>query len=149
MTVSPDTIPLAARSAVRKTNWCGPYAIATALGLSYDEVYEKAKARLRKQMIKGMYVVQMQIVLRALGHDTRWLYPARQTLRSLMDELRPNRIYIVLITGHYVVINTATWTLTCNQSGSWRSIADSKWHRCFVQRYAEIRRIEASVKAAA
>lgn len=125
-------------------SWCGPHALATVTGKSYDEVITVVRSKIRRKHIKGMFSNEVYLVAKALGvKDMGVFMPMRnkQNLRNSVDWLKPNRLYIVFVTRHFVVVNTKDWTVSdnCNE---WAPIATSKLGRLRVNSYAEVRRIE-------
>ena len=136
-----------------RTLWCGPYALAVVSGLGYDEVYTKALRKIRRdtprychqpKYIKGMAERQVEAVAKVLKVPCKFnkVEGLRRTatLNSLLDYLRPNRIYIVGITDHYAVVNTATGMLIDNIHKEWVPVGDSKHARCRVEEVAEVKR---------
>lgn len=131
----------------KATTWCGPYALALISGLDYDTVYGKVLRAKNKRMpthkkrkyITGMSKSLMQIVAKTMKCLFMFVKAQRMTLNSYIDHLTPNKVYIIQITGHYVVVDTRTWEICDNQSKAWQSISDSKHKRCFVKKIAEVR----------
>lgn len=124
--------------------WCGPYAFSIATQQPYEQAYEFAKKKLRKRSIMGMYNHQMKALMRACGFkkfDFEYLV-CKPTLRSFKDWMKPNRLYIVVVTGHYVTVNTSNWTVICNQTETWQKIDECKHKLRKVKAYAEVKRIE-------
>jgi hypothetical protein len=127
--------------------WCGPYALALISGKTYDEAYEHAKKKLRKRSIMGMYNHEFKAVARSLGFKKfEWNFDpkaqGKPTLRSFKDWMRPNRLYVVVVTRHYVTVNTSDWTVQCNQTQKWEPIDECKHARKKVNGYAEVMRME-------
>jgi hypothetical protein len=124
--------------------WCGPYAFSIATQQSYEQAYEFAKKKLRKRSIMGMYNHQMKALMRACGFKKfEFEYLAcKPTLRSFKDWMKPNRLYIVVVTGHYVTVDTSNWTVICNQTQEWQKIDECKHRLRKVKAYAEVKRIE-------
>ena len=139
-----NAIPGTSRKAI---TWCGPYALALVSGLSYDEVYKKmlrAKNKRQPKWRKLKHITRvsdqlMQIVAKTVKTPFYFKPAKRMTLSQYVDHLEPNTVYIIQITGHYVVIDTRTWELSDNQSLTWVPIKDSKHKRCFVKRLAEVK----------
>ena len=136
-----------------RTLWCGPYALAVVSGLSYDEVYKKALRKVRRdtpnychqpKYIKGMMKGQVEAVAKTLKVPCKFGrvegMSRTATLSNLMDYLQPNRVYIVGITGHYVVVNTSTGMLIDNIHKDWVKVGESKHFRCRVEEVAEVKR---------
>ena len=141
-------------SATSRTLWCGPYALALISGLDYDTVYAKAlrKVRAKKQSyeykpasLKGMYPSDLEAVAKTLkapftfkALDKRWNKRDQLTLGKSMDYLRPNRIYVVMVTGHFLVVNTTDWTYCDNIDEGWYPVSSSRHVRAKVERAGEV-----------
>ena len=134
--------------------WCGPYAFSIVTQQSYEQAYEFAKKKLRKRSIMGMYNHQMKALMRAYGfkkfefeypgfkYTPKGMVKEKPTLRSFKDWMTPNRIYIVVVTEHYVTVDTSNWTVICNQTETWQKIDECKHKLRKVRAYAEVKRIE-------
>jgi len=127
--------------------WCGPYALAMISDKSYEEAYLIAKKKLRKRSITGMYNHQFKAVARYMGFNKfEWQFvpksESKPTLRSFKDWMRPNRIYVVQVTRHYVTVNTSDWTVQCNQTQKWEPLDECKHRLRRVAAYAEVKRME-------
>ena len=135
-------IQRAARSS-KGTTWCGPHALATVTGKTYDEVIKVVRSKIRRKRIKGMFTNEIFIVAKALGiKDMGVFMPMRgkRNLRNSVDWLKPNRLYIVFVTRHFVVVNTTDWTV-CDNTNEWEPVTTSKLGRLRVKSYAEAIRI--------
>jgi hypothetical protein len=142
-----------ARSVKRGRTWCGPYAIATVCGVDYDTAYDKAKKVLKKKRISGMWNGEVQEVARRLGTKFEWKHTKlkligkvgwkwrQPTLNQMLDELIPNRLYIIQVTTHYITVNTRDWTMVDNQTPEWKPVKDWKHGKKVVRAFAEVRRI--------
>ena len=128
--------------------WCGPYALALISGLSYDEAYTKTLRMLRRgkpayrtkpTYIKGMYPSELVRAGRTLKCPFQFKDAPNVTLNKLMDELRPNRIYIVFTTDHFLVVDTSSWTLCDNWTQAWVPVKGSVHARKKIQRVAEVK----------
>lgn len=130
--------------------WCGPYALALVSGFSYDEVYKKMLRAVNRgrpkhlhklKSIKGVHnhtMEQVAYTLRCAFTFKKLKKP--QTLLSYADELYPSRVYIVAITGHFLVLDMRTREVCDNQSKEWIPISESKHKRCLVRNVAEVGR---------
>lgn len=129
------------------TRWCGPYALSLISGRTYEDAYAFAKKKLKKRAIMGMYNHQFKAVARALGFKKfEWDYSPRSsgrpTLRLFADWMKPNRLYVVQLTRHYVTVNTKDWTVQCNLTGKWEPLAECRTKKKKVCAFAEVKRIE-------
>jgi hypothetical protein len=119
-------------SASGRTLWCGPYAIAVIFGTDYDTAYKKTLRSVNKRLMKrsrwawkktriqGLGNMAMERVIRTRYKKFIFANVERKpTLKNYLDHLRPNRLYVVNVTGHYVLINTKDWTISDNQLGQW------------------------------
>ena len=137
--------------------WCGPTAAAIALEVDYDIAYKKCLRARRKRTphlkiryIKGMSDGDLASVVRQRWSTFRFKYPIRKvgrlrhrlhTLNSLMDHLRPNRLYIVSVTGHYLTVNTQDWTVMDNWHDVPIPVAQSEHRLCRVRAYGLVRKL--------
>lgn len=129
------------RSKTSRT-WCGPYALAVAADREYDDVFTFCKVALRKPRLAGMYNHEMSHVATKLGlGKIVWEDVNKLTLKNVLDYLIPNRLYIVNVTRHYVLLDTRNWLIADNQSAAWETIGDCKYKQTQVIGTAEIRRI--------
>lgn len=126
-----------ARSSTMRSSWCGPYAIAVCLGITYDEAYALIKKALRTKMrITSMYDSWVTKALKRGGLRVKTFEPPARyakvklggwpTLRNLADYLKPNRLYIVRVTDHYITVDTRDWTAIDNNGRGWFPV---DWHR--------------------
>lgn len=138
--------------AVGRVTWCGPYALATVLGVTYQEAYRLALWNTGRTFIKGMANWHMCEILKRRRIKTRFQTLARYnrmaqpkgrvTVQRLTDWLKPNRLYIVNITDHYIVVDSSDWTAVDNKSeGGWWPIERHHSALCAVEMIAEIRKI--------
>ena len=139
-----------------RTVWCGPYALALLSGLSYDEVYKKALRKIRAlkksyeykpTSIKGMYPSELTAVAKTLKTpfaferlDGRKNKRDQLTLTKAMDYLKPNRVYVVMITDHFLVVNTSDWTYCDSVDRGWYSVKSCSYARSKVDRVGEVKR---------
>ena len=141
----------------KRNMWCGPYALAVALGVDYDEAYELLRRVSRKRQIKGTAYVWMLWALKrhrirtefknltrsaGVRLETRWKDGKCITLRGCTDYLKPNRLYIVTVTGHYVVVDTSDGTCIDNQTMGWFPLDHHPNALKRVVNVAEVKRVE-------
>lgn len=132
--------------ALKGTTWCGPYALALIGNVTYEEALKKAKRATGRKIIKGMWNWEVAKVAKRLGlRNFKWTnIPKKQQTNFLnhLDWFKPNRIYVVQVTHHYMILNTRDWTVTDNQMSGWMPLAETKKaKRRFVEAYAEAFRI--------
>lgn len=129
------------------TTWCGMYALALVSGLEYEVVYKKMLRGInsvrhkwaKRKYITGVHNRDMERTAKTVKTPFVFKRAERMTLSQYIDHLDPNKVYIIEITGHYVVVDTRTWELCDNQSKSWCPVGESKHKRCFVREIAEVR----------
>jgi len=140
--------------------WCGPYALAVCLGLSYDEAYELALKVTRQDRIKGLANHYVEKALRRHGIRTEFKglrqsagvsmqfmygkqrgYVSVLNLRNALDYLKPNRLYIINVTRHYVVLDTSDMTVIDNQTRGWWPVDRHRNAGKQVQCVAEVCRV--------
>lgn len=115
-----------------KATWCGPYSLAIINGMSCDDAIIGVKSALRRnRQVKGMYPNEL---LRICGGkyfkrkvEKQKLKGKLPTLRNLWDWLKPNRLYIVHVTSHFVVLDTSDKTICDTASKSWVSLDGHKY----------------------
>lgn len=127
--------------------WCGPYALAAIAGISYDDAYQvliEARANVKisdKMPIKGVFNEEMEAGIEICMNRKRHFYHPwnkKTSLRKALDYMRPNRIYLVNTSRHYIVIDTSNWTMIDNQTKGWISVHDCNYIRTFCRMIAEI-----------
>lgn len=131
--------------AKRGRTWCGPYALAVISGKSYEEAHVFAKKAVPDRKLMGMYNSEVTKAARLMGFkqfDFKMI-PKRERvcLRKAIDHMKPNRVYIVNVTNHYVVVNTKDWTLTDSWREGWEPIATSNMAGRKTKGFAEAYRI--------
>lgn len=125
---------------LRKT-WCGPYALAVVAGKTYEFAYQMLKQIRGKRHACGVYNTNMDKAFGFCGLKAEFVKAEKRcNLRKYIDEyLAPNKLYIINITRHYVVVDTRDHTTIDNQNPEWVPIENSKHLRCLVQFVAEIK----------
>jgi hypothetical protein len=134
--------------------WCGPYALAVCLGYTdYDYMYRNVQKILKRthRPLRGMHNWEVErvlerhgarnVVFQFLKDHVKLQQHAWPTLRNVADYLKPNRLYIVEVRKHYVVVDTSDWTVTDNCRKGWWPLA---YHRCAsrkVVRVAEVKKV--------
>lgn len=114
----------------RFTYWCGPYALATLLGIEYDEAYMKCLRYKRKKegkhikVVKGFYLGWLEDLLAKNGSKSELISANRLsnktiTLGKVWDYLRPNSVYLVTTTTHFQVLDTSDKTMIDNWTCDW------------------------------
>lgn len=127
------------------STWCGPYALAVISGKTYEEAYVFAKKSVPHRRMMGMYNIEVTKAARRMGFKKFEfkMIPKQERccLRKAIDYMKPNRIYIVNVTNHYIVVNTKDWTLTDSWRDGWEPIATSKMAGRKTKGFAEAYRI--------
>lgn len=134
-----------AKAAKGKT-WCGPYALALITGTTYEYAMKRIKRAVGRDRIMGMWNWELEKTARRMGlKKFKWTHvPAskRTNLSNMLDWFKPNRIYVVQVTSHYVILNTKDWTVTDNCIEGWVPIFDTiKTKRKKLFAFAEAYRI--------
>ena len=102
----------ARRNRSKGKTWCGPYALAVIANIDYEPAYLFAKKHLEVNRILGMYHWDLSKCVKAIGAKVGpWKNLHKITVARLADNLKPNRLYIVRVTGHYIVVDTNDWTV--------------------------------------
>jgi hypothetical protein len=103
----------------------------------------------KPKYIQGLYNHELEAAAKVLGCPfTLGPVPGltvrrksdRITLNRAMDHLRPNRIYIVEVTGHYLTVNTVDWTMCDNWTNGWVAVKGSVHAKKKVRRVAEVKK---------
>lgn len=100
------TVQLSGKSAARP--FCGPYALAAVLGITYAEACRRIKAGRKKRgkpvprQIKSTWDEEIG---RILGADWIDQGPPEMTFARFLSLLTDRETYIVRLTGHYVAIS--------------------------------------------
>ena len=132
----------------RANTWCGMYALALVSGLDYDTVYDKMLRginraipayRTKRKYITGVLNTDMERTAKTIKCKIKFDKTKKVNLKNYLDHLDPNKIYIINITDHYVVLDTRTWELCDNQSQEWVPVLESKHSRCYVRNIAEVK----------
>lgn len=123
-----------------RITWCGPYAIATVCGTAYEPAYQAAKAARGKRHAKGITCGNLKQACETLGVKGKWtMLSNKRVLRKFIEEsLRPNEVYVINITRHFLVIDTRDWTTIDNQSLGWCDMEGSKHANKMVHGYFRV-----------
>lgn len=131
----------------KRKNWCGPYALAVIAGVNYDDAYDSCaryKNRLRRKRLGrlanrkpykrkvgviGFGNKAFEIVSKRLKAPVAFEACQPMALSRLADHLKPNSLYVVNVTRHYVVVDTHDWTVIDNQTKQWEPITECKHRR--------------------
>jgi hypothetical protein len=107
----------------RKT-WCGPYAIATICGTEYEPAYRIARAVRGKRHAKGITNTDLERSCKQLGVTGKW-HPIssvgagtkkKMKLKNFLPMLLPNKVFVIQITKHFLVVDTRDFTTIDNQN---------------------------------
>ena len=129
----------------RKT-WCGPYAIAVVCGTSYEPAYQVAKKVRGKRHAKGITNTDLMKSCKALGVKGEWISVAKATehsakpqakmkLENFLKMLAPNRVFVIQITKHFIIVDTRDFTTIDNQRPEWIAVEASKHMNKLVHNY--------------
>lgn len=126
----------------RKT-WCGPYAIATVCGTEYEPAYQVAKRVRGKRHAKGITNTDLMKSCKALGVKGEW-HPisivapgnkSKMKLENFLKLLLPNKVYVIQITKHFIVVDTRDFTTIDNQRPEWIAMEATKHMNKLVHNY--------------
>lgn len=151
-------------SAEYGNNWCVPYAMATVLGKSYDEVYNKTCDIIGKKF-RGLGRNDTLKVLQEFGFTTnyfihsyiweKWmdelgsfkklppftLYHIDKWIKALnkfYPETKKARYFLVEVTGHEMLWDDKDKLVIDNWSKEWVKPQDHRWKRKQLQAYAPV-----------
>jgi len=147
--------------------WCGPYALAVILGIDYDKAYKKLlradrhnsgwvlninSGRIIYRGYKRMYlqgITNYTFQLGAISKYKKFRFEKANeslSLRQYIDNhLRPGCLYVINITGHYVVIDMARKMIIDNHLRRWVPLADTKhMMKCRVKKVAYVCKLGAA-----
>ena len=125
----------------QRITWCGPYAIATVCGKSYEPAYQVAKQIRGKRHAKGISCSDLEKSCRAFGVKGKWhTLEKRQKLSNFLKSgtLKPNKVYVINITKHFLIIDTRDFTTIDNQNPEWIAAESTKHSKRLVIKYFEI-----------
>lgn len=142
------TLPTAPIRCQGRKTYCGPYALATVTGKTGDEVYaafrrcRRARGNRRKR-VGGVSHGELERMMRYFGIRAKAqnLRKARTSLLKCWDWLKPNRLYIVALSTHYVTIETAGRKVIDTFSLDWVPVAEHPWRLSRLEAVWEIRRV--------
>lgn len=125
----------------RGNSFCGPAAIVSAFGVSVDSATAAIREVSGKPNVFGVTGMVMTLAINRLT-PTRVprMHPTpKQPLERLSTVLPPG-VYIVLVTGHYVALDTVTQTVCDNATVYPMLLARYRWRRKHVVSYWPITR---------
>lgn len=109
------------QKARKGVTWCGPAALAYLCGLTYEEA-ERAILRARKRhgndrkIIRGVWTSNIIPTLNRFYTVQGVHVEGKPNLRKWIEwDRRPKSVYLVTVTGHYVVVSSKG--IFDNQSG--------------------------------
>jgi hypothetical protein len=130
---------------IRKT-WCGPYAVATVCGTEYEPAYQVAKRARGKRHAKGITMTDLKKSCRRLGVKGEWISIEKATadtaepkkkmkLEKFLPMLAPNKVYVINVTKHFLVVDTRDFTTIDNQNPEWVAMESTKHINKMVHNY--------------
>ena len=123
----------------RKT-WCGPYALAVIGKTDYENAYKICKKVRRKRSAAGISNSNFTAVAHRFGVSSNWKKTESMKLKTWIEmETKPNTVYVVQITRHYIIIDTRDCTTIDNQKPEWIDMSSSKHLNKKVHNVMEIR----------
>ena len=124
----------------RKT-WCGPYANATVSGTDNEPAYQMAKAVRRKRHAKGITRTDLEDSCYALNVRGKWReLEKRPKLSKFLKSgaLEPNKVYVVNVTKHFLIVDTRDFTTIDNQNPEWVAVESTPHSTKLVSHYFEV-----------
>jgi len=124
---------------IRKT-WCGPYALAVLTGTHYEFAYRTLKEIRRKRSTAGVTNKNMMSAFKNLNvkYKHTKLDKRKKLANYINDDLAPNKVYLVQITKHYLIIDTRDCTTIDNQVPQWNDMHSTKHSKKLVCEVFEI-----------
>lgn len=103
--------------AIGANRYCGPAALAILSGQSTTATAALLRQLTGKRAIMGVPSGTMMRAMHALGFRCTPVGTPRRTLRALAEDLElPTGVYLVIVTGHYVVLDTRTMQVSDNHT---------------------------------
>lgn len=123
-----------------KNKYCGPFAIAALTGGTTDDAARLVRSFTGRPAIKWMYTSEVRQALEKRGKRTRYKNCRQKegwTLNRWINEIaKPDTSYVVLVTGHFVVVSNNRFA--CSQVREPIRLDDAPGKRRRVQGYIEI-----------
>ncbi len=120
---------------------CGPYALAIINQMTSDAANTAICKSLRRcRRVQGMWRHEVERVSRGKYFKHRLKFKIvrdKPTLRSVADYLKPNRLYVVNVSHHYVTVDTRDWTMLDRFTDVWIPLDRSVWRLGRVKFVAE------------
>jgi len=116
------------------TKWCGPWALAFLTDRDYDTADKHIRRKIkRKTKVQGLSTYGMH---KSLGPKSKgFTRTKRVTLQKLSDQLLPGRIYLIWVTGHYLILDTGTGMVIHNQVEIWKPVEECRYKQTQVRGY--------------
>jgi len=117
--------------------YCGPFALHFTTRGDHDEIVQKIKEhRNSNRPVRGVWHYELVNVLKYYGvgfSELPRIRPKITLARWLkITKRHPKWCYIVMITGHYVVIKGRKLYDNCNRKGVWLRRYNHRRRRVFV-----------------
>ena len=121
---------------VYRTTWCGPYAIAVICGTEYEQAYRTVRAIRGKMHCKGITCDNLTKASAKLGVKGKWVdLEKRQKFGNFMKTLEKNKVYVINVTKHFLILDTRDYTTIDNQVPKWIAGEMSKHKSKLVSKY--------------
>lgn len=131
-----------------RNTYCGPAAVAALTGRTTDEVAARIRrfrqrAGWHTRSVRGVWMSEMRPILLSYGILPTEIYRRRQTLQNLVRDLT-NGVYLVSVTGHFVVMRVAgdRATVIDNQTKDGVPVTEHRSRRKFVTRCLRVARLK-------
>ena len=121
---------------VYRTTWCGPYAIAVICGTEYEQAYRTVRTIRGKRHCKGITCDNLTKASAKLGVKGKWVdLEKRQKFGNFMKTLEKNKVYVINVTKHFLILDTRDYTTIDNQVPKWIAGEMSKHKSKLVSKY--------------
>ena len=123
-----------------KNRYCGPFAIAALTGGTTDDASRLVRSFTGRRAIKYMYTDELKEALIRRGKKLKHIsFPkgCRPTLSQwIAKHAKPDTSYVVLVTGHYVVVSNNRFA--CSQNPTLVKLDDAPGKRRRVIMHLEL-----------
>ena len=138
---TPKTRQLIYDNGIYRKTWCGPYAIATVCGTEYEDAYRVARSIRGKRHAKGINISDLEKSCKQLGVTGKWHsvkdtpFGKRTKLARFLPALLPDTVYVLMITKHFLVVDTRDMTTIDSQVPEWIAVEMTKHKTKLVHNY--------------
>jgi hypothetical protein len=125
----------------RRRTWCGPYVVAAVAKIDYETSYQAFRTHTGKRHVAGTSHWQCRAVLERFGVDSGKVErpTKRKKLYHYLRENMDNKLYIVCVSNHWVLVDGRDNTITDSwTAGEWKHISESEHKNRFVKYFFPI-----------